>query len=122
MVSSSKTVKLVAFLIVIMKNKPFTGKLQELINRAELGNSSDVDYIFNHLNESSTFAMTRYVDYALSLVENINGVKRIEYYLFNGSLIQRNYCSLYFNRRGEWAIVKKAFTLGLIDEIQAYSR
>ncbi len=105
-----------------MRNKTFNGKLQELINRAESGNTEDVDYILNHLNDSPTFAVTRYVDYALSLVENLDGIERLEYYLFNGSLIQRNYCSLYFNRRGDWTIVKKALHQGLIDETQAFAR
>ena len=105
-----------------MKKKNFTGILQELIDRGELGKSEDVDFIMDHLNESSTFAMTRYVDFALGLVENQYGIKRIEYYLFNGSNIQRNYSSLYFNRRGDWDLVKKAFNEGLIDEIQAYAR
>ena len=105
-----------------MKKKNFTGILQELIDRAESGESEDVDFIMNKLNGSSTFAMTRYVDFALGLVENQSGIKRIEYYLFNGSNIQRNYCSLYFNRKGDWNLVKKAFNEGLIDEIQAYAR
>jgi len=105
-----------------MTRYKFNGKLQELIERAEIGNSEDVDYIMNHLTTDSTFAMTRYVDFALSLVENENGISQIEYYLFNGSLIQRNYCSLFFNRRCNWDIVNQAYKQGLIDEIQAFSR
>jgi hypothetical protein len=104
-----------------MKNKAFTGKLQELIDKGESGNIEDVDFIMNHLDSSATFAMTRYVDYALSLVENQYGIERLKEYLFNGTLIQRNYSSLFFNRRGDWEIVKKAFNQGLIDEIQAYT-
>jgi hypothetical protein len=104
------------------KRYTFSGKLQELIQRAEFGNSEDVDHIMSHLNSDSTFAMTRYVDYALSLVENKNGILQIEYYLFNGTLIQRNYCCLFFNRRGDWDLVNKAFKQGLIDEIQTFSR
>jgi hypothetical protein len=105
-----------------MTRYKFTGKLQELIERAENGNSEDVDFIMNHLTIDSTFAMTRYVDFALSLVENENGISQIKYYLFNGSLIQRNYCSLFFNRRCDWDIVDQAYKQGLIDEIQAFSR
>lgn len=105
-----------------MARYKFTGKLQELIERAEIGNREDVDYIMNHLTSDSTFAMTRYVDFALSLVENGNGISQIEYYLFNGSLIQRNYCTLFFNRRCNWDIVNQAYKQGLIDEIQAFSR
>ena len=100
----------------------FSGKLQELIERAGIGNNEDVDYILSHLTIDSTLAMTRFVDYALGLVNNKEGISRIEYYLFNGTLIQRNYCSLFFNRRGDWPIVKRAYEQGYIDKIQAYSR
>lgn len=100
----------------------FTGHLRELIIRAESGYQSDIDYIMDNLTYESTFAMTRYVDFALSLVTNQGGINRIEYYLFNGSQIQRNYSSLYFNRRGNWEIVKRAYQQGLIDKIQAYAR
>jgi hypothetical protein len=105
-----------------MRKPTFTGKLQELIDKADSGNQEDVDYILSHLNDTSTFAMTRYVDFVLSLVDNEFGIERIEYYLFHGSTIQRNYCSLFFNRRGDWTIVKKALDQGLIDETQAFAR
>ena len=100
----------------------FSGQLKELIDRAITGGSNDIDFIIDKLNVDSSFAMTRYVDFALSLVKNPDGIERIKYYLFNGTLIQRNYISLFFNRLGEWKIVKKAYEQGLIDEIQAYSR
>lgn len=100
----------------------FSGKLQELIDRAESGSSDDVDFIMRHLTSESSLAMTRYVDFATSLVENESGIKRLEYFLFNGTLIQRNYASLFFNRRGDWEIVKKAYEQGFIDEIQAFAR
>lgn len=100
----------------------FTGQLKELIVKAENGSSRDIDSIMEKLTVDSTLAMTRYVDFALSLVEKTEGIKRIEHYLFNGTLIQRNYASLFLNRLGEWKPVKKAYDQGLIDEIQAYSR
>lgn len=103
------------------KNK-FDGILGELIERAESGNEEDVDYVISHLTDDSTLAMTRYVDFALSLVENQKGISRLEYYLFNGTPIQRNYCCLFFNRRLDYDIVNLAFEKGLIDEIQAFSR
>ena len=106
-----------------MKEKSkFSGILNELIEKAIQGSITDIDFILSHLNSQSTLEMTRYIDFALSLVEKQEGISRIEYYLFEGSLIQRNYCSLYFNRRGDWAIVKKAYLRGLIDEIQAFVR
>ena len=105
-----------------MSNYRFAGKLGELIEKAEHGSESDVDYIMSHLTKDSSFEMTRYVDYALSLVENLNGIMRIEHYLFHGTLIQRNYSSLFLNRNLEYEIVQRAFKEGLIDEIQAFAR
>lgn len=100
----------------------FTGQLKTLINRAENGTPDDIDFIMGQLTTDSTFETTRYVDYALSQVEKKDGVERISDYLFNGTLIQRNYASLYFNRLGDWKRVKQAYEQGLIDEIQAYAR
>jgi len=96
--------------------------LHNLTTKAKVGRADDVDYVIYHLTQNATIAITRFVDYALGLVCNPEGVERIEYYLFNGSQMQRNYCSLYFNRRGEWEIVKKAYEAGKIDEIQAFAR
>lgn len=100
----------------------FTGELKTLIDKAQCGNTDDVDYIMDKLTVDSTFAMTRFVDFSLSLVDKNEGIERIKFYLFNGTLIQRNYASLYLNRLGEWKTVKEAFEQGLIDEIQAYAR
>lgn len=105
-----------------MTSYKFTGKLGELIERAERGNEEDVDYIMSHLTNNSSLALTRYVDYALSLVEIPKGINRVEYYLFYGSLIHRNYSSLFFNRRLDYDIIKRAYKEGRIDAIQAYAR
>jgi len=106
-----------------MKTKfQFSGILKELIDHAMIGNSENVDYIFNHLTANSSLKMTRNIDFALSLIRNPLGLERIKYYLFNGTLIQRNYASLYLNRLGEWQPVKEAYEKGLIDEIQAFAR
>lgn len=101
---------------------PFSGKAGELVHRATRGEVEDVDYIIGHLTADVTLSTTRFVDYALSLVEKEIGIRRIEFYLFNGTQIQRNYCSLFFGRRDDWDIVNRAFQQGLIDEIQAYAR
>ena len=100
----------------------YTGKLGELVEKAEHGCELEVDYIMSHLTIDSSLAMTKFVDFALSLVENPNGIKRLEHYLFNGTLIQRNYSSLFFNRRLDYDIVLRAFKEGRIDEIQAFAR
>lgn len=100
----------------------FSGQLRVLIDKAVNGDAIDVDYIMDNLTVHSTLAMTRYVDFALSLVNKTEGIERIKYYLFHGTLIQRNYACLFLNRLGEWKPVKEAYKQGLIDEIQAYSR
>lgn len=100
----------------------FSGQLKMLIDKAENGNTNDIDYIMDNLTVESTLTMTRFIDFALSLVKKSEGIERIKYYLFNGTLIQRNYACLFLNRLGEWEPVKEAFEQGLIDEIQAYSR
>lgn len=100
----------------------FTGKVKELAECAMHGQAADIDQIMDHLTPDATLSMTRFVDYALSLVESEAGVARIEHYLFHGTQIQRNYCALFFNRLGEWPTVKRAYDQGLIDEIQAYAR
>lgn len=110
-------------MVKINKMKPkFTGQLKILIDKAANGSSKDIDLIMEKLTIDSTLAMTRYVDFALSLVETTDGITQIKYYLFNGTLIQRNYASLFLNRLGDWKPVKKAYEQGLIDEVQAYSR
>lgn len=97
-------------------------KLQELMDVARRGSPEDVDFILGHLTPDVTLAVTKFVDYALSLVETDAGIGRIEFVLFNGTQMQRNYCSLFFNRRGDWPVVKRAYDAGLIDEIQAFAR
>ncbi len=100
----------------------FSGQLKLLVDKALSGRGNDIDYIMSNLTVNSTLAETRYVDYALSLVTNEEGIQRIRHYLFNGMLIQRNYACLFLNRLGEWQPVRQAYEQGLIDEVQAYSR
>lgn len=98
------------------------GKLQYFVELANIGEIKQVDLIMKNLTIESDLATTRFIDFALSLVNKKKGIERIKHYLFNGSLIQRNYACLFFNRLGEWKFVKEAYEKGLIDEIQAFSR
>ncbi len=100
----------------------FTGQLKALIDKAESGKAQDIDFIMSRLSTKSNLAETKFVDFALGLVTNPEGFDRIKHYLFKGTLIQRNYASLYFNRLGEWKYVKEAYEKGLIDETQAFAR
>ncbi|HAQ37335.1 MAG TPA: hypothetical protein DCX89_08310 [Saprospirales bacterium] len=105
-----------------MEKGDYTGRLKILVDKARNGSIVDVDFILDHLSSESILVMTRFINFALSNVETKEGMERIKYYLFNGSQIQRNYASLFFNRRGDWEIVLEAFRQGKIDEIQAFAR
>lgn len=76
----------------------------------------------NDLNADMTIANSKLIDFALGHVDSEEGVKVMEYYLFHGTQIQRNYCTLYFGRRGEYPLIRKAYDKGLIDAKQAFSR
>jgi hypothetical protein len=105
-----------------MAKYKFTGDLKVLIDKAERGTAADIDFIMGKLTIESTLAETKFADFALGLVTTFEGLEQIKHYLFNGTLIQRNYASLYFNRLGEWKYVKEAYDKGLIDETQAFAR
>ena len=100
-------------------------KLSFYIGLAMTGTADDVDSIMQTLNDNVTLMDSKFIDYALTLIRNPDGVAKIVHYLFNGTLIQRNYATLFLNRRcekGDWELVKKAHHMGLIDYRQAYSK
>jgi len=102
-----------------------TSILAYYMSLAQKGNAREVDLIMRGLNDHVTFAESRFIDYALGLVKSNEGVERIGWYLLNGTQIQRNYSTLFFNRRcekGDWEKVKKAYRMGLIDATQAFSK
>lgn len=82
--------------------------LQYYIRLAKEGTKASIDEIMKHLNKSMTLAESKFIDFALGHVESDEGMKIMEYYLFCGTQIQRNYCTLYFGRRGEYLIIRKA--------------
>lgn len=96
--------------------------LDYYVRLATSGTAQGVDAIMPDLSMSMTIAASKIIDYALGLVCSDEGVSRLEYYLFNGTQIQRNYCTLFFNRRGDWQLVRLAYEKGLIDYRQAFSR
>jgi hypothetical protein len=86
------------------------------------GHTENIDQVLAQLSDTVDLPTTRAVDLYLGMVTNKSGIKQIEHYLFNGTRIQRNYCTLFFARRNDWHLVNRAYQLGLIDKIQAYSR
>ncbi len=86
------------------------------------GRAEDIDQVMTFLTADVDLPTTKVIDFYLGTVETEEGRSRIEYYLFNGTQMQRNYSTLYFVRRDEWKTVKKAYALGLIDYAQAFSK
>ena len=100
----------------------YTGEFGRIKSLCLRGYPEDIDQVISMLNEKVDLPTTRAVDFYLGLVGNSEGIRRLEHYIFKGTLIQRNYCTLFFARRNEWNIVNRAYELGLIDKVQAYSR
>ncbi len=96
--------------------------LQNYINLAKEGSKASIGGLMKHLNKNMSLVESKFIDFALGHVEGYEGLKIMEHYLFHGTQIQRNYCALYFGRRGEYLIVRKAYDEGLIDAKQAFSR
>ena len=96
---------------------------KQIREKSRSGTKKDIDEIMQFLNDDDlTIPITKAVDFYLGQVSNPEGIDRVEFYLFGGTQIQRNYCTLFFARRQQWELVDSAFRLGLIDRIQAYSR
>ena len=96
--------------------------LQQYIGLAREGTKASIDEIMRHLNKNMTIAESKFIDFALGHVNSDEGVAVMEHYLFYGTQIQRNYSTLYFGRRGEYLLIRKAYDQGLIDAKQAFSR
>ncbi len=96
--------------------------LQYYIDLAKEGTKSSIGKIMTHLNKRMTLAESKFIDFALGQINTDEGVKIMAYYLFHGTQIQRNYCALYFGRRDEYLLIRKAYDAGLIDAKQAFSR
>ncbi len=96
--------------------------LQTYIGLAKEGTAAAVGDIMRHLNMEMSLAESKFIDFALGHVEGTQGVAVMEGYLFHGTQVQRNYCALYFGRRGDYDVVRRAYDQGLIDAKQAFSR
>lgn len=96
--------------------------LQYYTSLAKENTRDCVSIIMKDLKSTMTIAQSKFIDFALGHVDSEEGIEAMAHYLFHGTQIQRNYCTLYFCRRGEYPIVREAFDLGLIDAKQAFSR
>ena len=96
--------------------------LEELSNFGRNGQPADVDHLMEVLLQQTRMAVTKSVDYSLSLVQTESGMERIRFYLIHGEPVQRNYAALFFKRLGREEILARAVALGKIDPIQAFSK
>ena len=97
-------------------------KLKLIITKCQRGTKADIDDVVGLLTNKVELTVRKNVDFHLGSVTNPAGLARLEYYLFHGSQIQRNYVTLFFARKDEWPLIHRAYKLGLIDYRQAYSR
>jgi DNA-binding MarR family transcriptional regulator len=104
------------------RERPLSEKAKDIKKLCDRGTPDAIDEVMEYLDEDADIPTTKIVDYYLGTVGGIDGMRRIEHYLFNGTQIQRNYCALFFVRIDDWKVVNRAFKLGLIDYIQAYSK
>ena len=96
--------------------------LRHYVSLADAGTKESVNTIMKDLNRKMTLAQSKFIDYALGLIDTQEGRDQMTYYLFNGTQVQRNYCALYFGRLDEYDIIRRAYDKGLIDARQAFSR
>ncbi|PKO13039.1 MAG: hypothetical protein CVU39_21110 [Chloroflexi bacterium HGW-Chloroflexi-10] len=97
-----------------------TNRLVQLTQIGQTGRSEDIDTLMQLLAQKDDLLTTKLVDNALNQVDTLQGCLRIQHYLFNGELIQRNFAALYFKRRGRTDLLVEAVAQGKIDEIQAF--
>ncbi len=102
--------------------KEHVKNLDYYISLAGSGTAQSVDSIMRDLNTDITLAASKIIDYSLGFVRSEEGLERMAFYLFQGTQMQRNYCAIFFNRRGDWQIVREAYLKGLIDYKQYFSR
>ena len=109
-------------MIIRTNEKSISEKADEIKKLCKGGSPEDIDTVMSFLDETANIPITKIIDFHLGTVGSTEGIRRIEYYLFHGTQMQRNYCTLFFARRGDWRLVKSAYERGLIDYIQAYAR
>ncbi len=82
-------------------------KLNWIISSCHRGSRSDIDAVVGLLTKTVELTVRKNVDFHLGSVTNPAGLERLEYYLFHGSQIQRNYVTLFFARRDEWPLIHR---------------
>lgn len=95
---------------------------ERYIQMAVRGTADDVRHLMSRLSVNEDIPTLKTIDLALGYINSTEGVEAMSRYLFEGTAIQRNYCTNYFRRKGNRIIIREAWEAGAIDEIQAFSR
>lgn len=103
-----------------MPMNPSTSRIQIFASLAQSGTRADIDQLMAELSRNHDIATSKVIDYALSLVNNREGIAALRTYLFQGDQIQRNFAALFFKRKGRLDMLDEAVAQGKIDEKQAY--
>ncbi len=98
------------------------GIIANYVALAKMGTMESITILIDKLHKDMTLKESRFVDFALGQIDTEHGHKIMEYYIMNGTQIQRNYCALYFGRLGDYDIIQKAYDAGKIDATQAWAR
>ena len=96
-------------------------RFDRFVNLGKSGGPEDVKTLMSVLEQKDDMASSKLIDYALSLVRKPEGIEMIRRYLFQGNAAQSNFAALYFKRRGNLEVLKEAYAMGKIDDIQAFS-
>jgi hypothetical protein len=102
-----------------MVDNKTVGRYDDFVKRGISGKKEDVDTLMDALSLRDDLSTAKLVDFALSLVNNKEGINRLKHYLYEGSQIQRNYAALYFKRKGWDDLLIDALSKGRIDMKQA---
>ena len=75
-------------------------RFQDYVDIGSSGTKADVDLLMGLLVEKADLLGLKLVDNALTLIRTAEGRNQIQYYLFHGTYIQRNYAALVFYNEG----------------------
>ncbi len=105
-----------------MGNQDGLSRYHQFTALGQRGRREDVIFLMDILEAQNDIATSKLVDYALGLVSTKEGIHRIRYFLFNGSMVQRNFAALFFKRRGNETLLMQAVDEGKIDIVQAFAK
>ncbi len=96
--------------------------VERYLEFAKTDRKEGVDDLMYNLRPTISLRETKMIDFCLGLMSSDEAIHQVKIYLFNGTQMQRNYSVLFLARKNIWKPINKAYSEGLIDYRQAYSR